>query len=449
MGKLVVKRVEVRGTTRIGCRTRMGYKAGSKSPAVREMKREGLGIQYHVTDGTNHFIAQGRLDDFRHISLEPSLHPNAVNQTFVDGPVLRRAQEVLEQVPQVRGRLQLVQKGAINFDGLSFSITPTDAMFKVTIPNGDVWPASALVPFDHIEISPAAGALNYGQQLFEGMKALNTPEGNVVLFRPKENAKRAIDGAKRLGLTSVPVDYFLNAVTRVVRANRRWIPPHGKGALYIRPLLIGSGPIVGVAPAPENTFMVFVTPVGPYFKGGLTAIDLIVSEKNHRAAPGGSGSVKAGGNYAPGMMPAKEAKAAGFAEVIYLDAQEHKYVEEVGAANFFCICGNTIHTPKLTGTILPGITRASVIQIARDLGYEVIEHERVPIDFVMQNATAAFCTGTAAVISPIGSITHGDIKKIFNNGEVDPTVRILYEALTAIQTQQAEDRHGWVFPVAI
>ena len=176
------------------------------------------------------------------------------------------------------------------------------------------------------------------------MKAQRSVNGGIVLFRPERNGKRLTDGALRLGMPPVPLEMFLEAVEEVVAANARWVPPTGKGALYIRPVLWGSGPILGVAPAPEYTFMIYVCPVGPYFKGGMHPIALKVSDDHHRAAPGGSGAVKAIGNYAPGMMPSKNAKKEGFAEIIYLDSVEHKYIEEVGAANFFCVKDGVIYT---------------------------------------------------------------------------------------------------------
>jgi len=329
-----------------------------------------------------------------------------------------------------------------DWDSLTFSFTATDTMYRNVIRAGEEWDEGELIPFGNIEISPAAGVLNYGQGIFEGMKAQRADDGNIVLFRSDKNAARFAEGAKRLGMPPVPESLFLDAVESVVKANHRWVPPTGRGALYIRPVLWGSGAILGVAPAPEFTFMVYVCPVGPYFKGGMTPIKLKVSDEYHRAAPGGSGGVKAIGNYAPGMMPSKMAKVEGYAEIIYLDAVEHQYIEEVGAANFFCVKDNVIHTPDLTGTILPGITRASVMQIARDLGHEVRE-ERVDVDMAL-DADEAFCAGTAAVISPIGSIEHGDKIAHYCNGEVGPITRKLYDALVDIQLKRADDRHGWI-----
>jgi len=336
---------------------------------------------------------------------------------------------------------------SIDWDALTFSFTPTDVMYTATCKLGEEWEPGALEPYGDITISPAAGVLNYGQGLFEGMKAQRSVNGGIVLFRPERNAARLQDGARRLGMPPVPEEMFLDAIEQTVAANARWVPPTGKGALYIRPVLWGSGAILGVAPSPEYTFMVYVCPVGPYFKGGMHPIALMVSEDYHRAAPGGSGSVKAIGNYAPGMMPSKNAKKEGFAEVIYLDAVHHRYVEEVGAANFFCVKDGVIHTPELTDTILPGITRASIIDLARHFGYEVIE-EKVDIDFVLE-ADECFCAGTAAVISPIGTICQGEVCTMYCNNELGPVTKELYDALTGIQTQAAPDEFGWVRAVPV
>tara|TARA_B110000116_G_scaffold202929_1_gene177969 strand:- start:1461 stop:2201 length:741 start_codon:yes stop_codon:yes gene_type:complete len=239
----------------------------------------------------------------------------------------------------------------------------------------------------------------------------------------------------------VSEEIFLSAVKKVVQENIRWLPPNGRGELYIRPLIFGSGPILGVAPAPEFTFLIYAVPVGPYFKGGMNPISLKVSDNYHRAAPGGSGGVKAIGNYAPGMMPSQNAKSEGYAEIIYLDAVNHKYVEEVGAANFFCIKDNVIYTPELTGTILPGITRMSIIELARSMGYEVRE-EKIDIKFAM-NSDEAFCAGTAAVISPIGSIEHSGEIANYSNGGIGNITQELFIALTDIMNGRVEDKFGW------
>ena len=335
----------------------------------------------------------------------------------------------------------------IDWDELTFSLTPTDTMYVATATAEDPWMPGDLRPYGNISISPAAGVLNYGQGLFEGMKAYRTAKNRVVFFRPDENARRMQRGADRLKMPPVPESIFLDAVEQVVQANIDYLPPMGRGAMYVRPLLMGSGPVLGVAPAPSYSFMIYVTPVGPYFKGGMKAIDLLISNEFHRAAPGGSGGVKAIGNYAPGMMPSMIAKSKGYAEVIYLDARTSTYIEEVGAANFFCVKDNVLYTPELTGTILPGITRASIIALARHLGYDVHE-EKVSAEFAM-SADEAFCCGTAAVISPIGSITHDDKKVTYGDGTPGIMTTTLYDLLTGIQNEKQEDIFGWLHEVPL
>ena len=333
----------------------------------------------------------------------------------------------------------------IDWDSLTFSLTPTDTMYLTETTATEPWMPGSLRPYGPIQMSPAAGVLNYGQGLFEGMKAYRTSKGRVVFFRPEENARRMQRGADRLKMPPVPESVFIDAVEQCVQANLKWLPPTGKGAMYVRPLLMGSGPILGVAPAPSYTFLVYVTPVGPYFKGGVTAIDLLISEEHHRAAPGGSGGVKAIGNYAPGMMPSRKAKKAGYAEVIYLDAETHSFVEEVGAANFFCVKDGVLYTPELTGTILPGITRNSIIELARHNGIEVVE-TKVEATFAM-TADEAFCCGTAAVISPIGSITKGETKATYGDGMPGEITQRLYNQLVGIQSEEEEDIFGWLHEV--
>ena len=334
---------------------------------------------------------------------------------------------------------------SIDWDALTFSFKQTDRMYLSTCKQGDEWRPGQMQDFADLSMSPAAGVLNYGQGLFEGMKAQHAADGSIVLFRPDLNASRMQRGARRLGIPPVPEGMFLDAVHAAVRENSRWVPPMGKGALYIRPLLLGSGAVLGVAPAPEYTFLVYVSPVGPYFKGGIKPISLKVSDEFHRAAPGGSGGVKAIGNYAPGMIPSKMAKGEGYAEVIYLDAVHHRYVEEVGAANFFCVKDGVISTPELTGTILPGVTRASVIEIAASRGYECRE-ERVDVDDAF-DADECFCAGTAAVVASIGSIEHGGRVVEYCGGEVGPITMEMYEALTAVQQRRAPDEFGWTVTV--
>jgi branched-chain amino acid aminotransferase len=331
----------------------------------------------------------------------------------------------------------------INFDELTFTFTETRSMYVTKCKQGDDWNTGELFPYGNISISPASTVLNYGQGLFEGMKAYRTNDGRILLFRPEKNAERAAKGCLRLSMPEIPKNIFMEAVKKVVNDNSDYIPPTEKGALYIRPIIFGSAEGLGVAPSTEYTFMVYCSPVGPYFKGGLSPIKLIVSTDYHRAPLKGTGGVKAIGNYVPGMLPSGNAKKKGFAEIIYLDAAEEKYVEEVGAANFFAIIDGKIITPKLTGSILPGITRDSVMHIAKEkLGMD-IEERRISIDEVMK-ADEVFCAGTAAIISPIGSITYDGKEYIFSNGDVGNVTRKLYDILTGMQFGTDSDPFNWI-----
>lgn len=332
-----------------------------------------------------------------------------------------------------------------NWDELGFGVLETDYMYLAECVDGEEWQPGELKSYGPVSLHPAAGVLNYGQGLFEGMKAIRTTRDRIVLFRPEDNARRFRDGAERLGALPVPENIFLDAVMRVVKANERWVPPSGKGTLYIRPLLWGSGPVLGVNPAPAYTFCIYCSPVGPYFKGGFKPIRLIVAQHHYRAAPGGTGNVKAIGNYASGLILSRQVKQHGYGEIVYLDAVHQRYVEEVGAANFFMVKDNTLYTPELSGTILPGITRDSVIRLARHLGYNAVE-QKVDIDWAL-TADEAFCTGTAAVLTPIGWVDHGTRQTEFNKGEVGLVTRQLYDALTSIQVEVAADIFGWLRPV--
>ncbi|MEI6564549.1 MAG: branched-chain amino acid aminotransferase [bacterium] len=333
----------------------------------------------------------------------------------------------------------------IDFDNLSFSLTPAETMFISKCKTDGVWDQGVYLPYGNISISPAAGVLNYGQGLFEGLKAMRTKTGKLVLFRPSENGKRLAEGARRVCIPEFPVEKFVDAVSELVRKNIDYVPPYGKGSLYIRPCLYGSGPVLGVSPAPEFTFLTYASPVGQYFKAGFMPIKLEITHEFHRAAPKGTGGIKFIGNYAGVMLPAKKTKAKGFNECIYLDAREEKYIEEVGAANFFCVKGNVLMTPAL-GSILPGITRKSVMQIAQDvMGMQVLE-KNVSVEDAL-SADEAFCSGTAAVISPIGSITHEGRETVYNNFTVGRVTRALYDHLTRIQLCEEEDRFGWVVVV--
>ena len=311
-------------------------------------------------------------------------------------------------------------------------------MFVATCDLGGTWSAGEVVPFGNLSLSPAAAVLNYGQGVFEGMKAFRTKDDELLVFRPDENAARCEEGSLRMSMPPVPRDLFQKAVMKTISANADYVPPVGLGSLYLRPLLIGTGAILGLGPAPSYTFLVYCSPVASYFKGGqLTPIDLTVEETYHRAAPGGSGSTKCIGNYSPVLKVQLEAKRQGFSDVMYLDARENKYIEEVSSCNFFCVKGNTISTPALQGSILLGITRKSICEMAAARGFKV-EERNVSIEEVM-DADECFCTGTAVVVAPVGSITYKGKKAQFCDGKTGPVTQAMYDELTGIQQGRIPD----------
>lgn len=337
----------------------------------------------------------------------------------------------------------------LDWSALSFSYIQTDFRFRAEWRGGD-WSPGRLDTDPFLRVHEGSTALHYGQECFEGMKAFAAADGRVLLFRPDENARRMQRSAARILMPAVPEDLFLRGVKETVRANRRWVPPHGSGAsLYVRPLLYGMGPNIGVRPAPEYMFTVFCTPVGPYFKGGLKPVLLSVSEYD-RAAPRGTGAAKVGGNYAASLLAHHEAVEAGYADCIYLDPVEHRNIEEVGAANFFGITrDNRFVTPK-SPSILPSITRMSLVHIAREMLGMTVEERDVPIDSISEFVEAGAC-GTAAVITPIGGIFHnGSMHTFYAEGkEVGPVTRRLYDTLKGIQQGDLTGPQGWVMEVPL
>jgi branched-chain amino acid aminotransferase len=291
----------------------------------------------------------------------------------------------------------------------------------------------------------AATCLHYGQEAFEGLKAFRGKDGKVRIFRLEANAERLQSTCDGIMMPQLPTEKFREMVTRVVKMNERFVPPYESGAsLYIRPLLIGTGPQVGVHPADEYLFMIFVMPVGPYFKGGFATNPYVVIRQYDRSAPLGTGIYKVGGNYAASMKANKLAHDLGYSCEFYLDAKEKKYIDECGAANFFGIKDNTYVTPKST-SILPSITNKSLMQLAEDMGMKV-ERRQIPIEELDTFEEAGAC-GTAAVISPIERIDDLEMKRsyvIAKDGKPGPICRKLYDMLRGIQYGDIEDRHGWV-----
>ncbi|MFW9988505.1 MAG: branched-chain amino acid aminotransferase [Candidatus Odinarchaeota archaeon] len=342
----------------------------------------------------------------------------------------------------------MVDPKDIDFYSLGFNFIETKTMFMANHKNGK-WDEGELMPFGKFEISPASCVLNYGQGIFEGMKALKAKNGEITLFRPEENAKRFNLGAKRMLLPEYNVDKLISAIKSVVKENKDYIPPYDSGgALYIRPILFGYGPVLGVHSADEFKLIIFTVPVGPYFPEGFKGINLEISKEYIRAAPGGTGSAKTICNYAGTMLPAKESKSRGFSQILYLDAVHNEFIEEVGAANFFAMINGKLATPRKSGTILEGITRESVLKIAsKKVGLEVEERNISYKELYEETCTEIFCSGTAAVITPIASISLEGKSRIFNNREPGEVAKKIYELLTGIQRLDIEDEFGWIIKV--
>ena len=337
-----------------------------------------------------------------------------------------------------------MEKKNIDWSNLGFGYMPTDYRFVANYKDG-AWEEGALTTDATVTISECAGVLQYAQTCFEGMKAYTTEDGRTVIFRPDLNAARMSDSCRRLEMPVFPEDKFVEAVVNVVKANEAFVPPYGSGAtLYIRPYMFGSDAVIGVKPASEYQFRVFATPVGPYFKGGAKPIVIRVSDYD-RAAPHGTGHIKAGLNYAMSLYPIMEAHREGFAENMYLDAATRTKVEETGGANFiFVTKDNKVVTPK-SGSILPSITRRSLIYVAKEyLGLEVEERE-VYFDEVKDFAECGLC-GTAAVISPVGKINDHGKEICFPSGmdEMGPVITKLRETLTGIQMGHIKAPEGWI-----
>lgn len=334
----------------------------------------------------------------------------------------------------------------IEWDKLGFSYMKTDKSYFSYWKDGK-WDEGRLTEEHQITISEAATALHYGQQVFEGLKAYRRKDGKVQLFRPDQNALRMQQSARRILMPEVPVERFIQACVEVVRANERFVPPYGTGgSLYIRPYLIGINGTVAVAPATEYLFGVFAFPVGAYFKGGMKPVYFSVTFYD-RAAPNGTGSAKAGGNYAGSMLPHELARQAGFADCIYLDPATHTKIEEVGSANFFGITKEgTFVTPK-SSSILPSITKYSLLYLAEHVLGLKVEERDVYLDELDQFVEAGAC-GTAAVITPIGGIeVDGKMIRFGEEGEVGPITKKLYDLLTGIQFGDIEAPEGWILEI--
>ncbi|TVQ93983.1 MAG: branched-chain amino acid aminotransferase [Bacteroidetes bacterium] len=332
----------------------------------------------------------------------------------------------------------------IDWGGLPFGYFKTDYNVRCYYRDGK-WGEIEVSSSEFINIHMAATCLHYGQEAFEGMKAFRGKDEKIRLFRWQDNAARMRQSAQGIMMAEVPDEIFYKMVTKAVRLNEKYVPPFGHGAaLYIRPLLIGTGVQVGVSPAKEYLFMVFVGPVGPYFKEGFNPVNIQIVRDYDRAAPQGTGAIKVGGNYAGGLKPTERAKAEGYPAVLFLEAKENKYIDEAGPANFFAIKGNKYITPK-SDSILPSITNKSLMQLARDMGMEV-ERRAVAVEELAEFEEVGAC-GTAAIISPIKKIVDretGQVYEFCKDGKAGPVSEKLYRKLQAIQYGEEPDTYGWV-----
>lgn len=342
-----------------------------------------------------------------------------------------------------------MSKKELDWSNIGFSYIKTDYRYVSNYKDGK-WDDGAIVEDSTIVMSEDAGVLHYAQECFEGLKAYTTEDGKIVTFRPDLNAKRMVDSAARLEMPQFPEDKFIEAVEKVVKANEDWVPPFGSGAtLYIRPVMFATGNVIGVKPADEYQFRIFVTPVGPYFKGGAKPIVVKISDFD-RAAPHGTGNIKAGLNYAMSLHAIVTAHEEGFAENVYLDAATRTYIEETGGANIIFVDENgTLVVPKShSDSILPSITRRSIVYVAENILGMKVEERFVKLEEVSSFKEMGLC-GTAAVISPVGKINDHGKEICFASGmeEMGPTIKKLYDTLTGIQMGKLPAPEGWIHEI--
>ena len=330
---------------------------------------------------------------------------------------------------------------------LGFGKIFTDHMFIMNYTEGKGWHDPRIEPFHDITLSPAAMVYHYGQEMFEGLKAYKNENGEVFLFRPDMNAKRTNATNDRLVIPQIPVEDFVQAVSAVVDVDRDWIPTEPGTSLYIRPFIIATDEFLGVAPSKTYLFMVILSPSGAYYESGLAPVGIWIEDEYVRAVRGGIGFAKTGGNYAASLIAQQKAHDAGYSQVLWLDGVDRKYIEEVGAMNIFFKIDGKVVTPSLNGSILPGITRNSVIEVCKSWGYEV-EERKISVDELLQaqkegKLEEVFGTGTAAVISPVGKLRYQDEVMTIQDGQTGELSLKLYDTITGIQLGRLPDTMGW------
>jgi branched-chain amino acid aminotransferase len=328
----------------------------------------------------------------------------------------------------------------------------TDHMVRIDWTEADGWGPGSVLPYGPVTLDPAASALHYGQLIFEGLKAYRQPDGSIATFRPHANAARMARSARRLAMPALPEELFLESVQALVELDQAWVGDGPEAALYLRPFMMATEVGLGVRPSNSYSYLLIASPVGPYFARGVQPVTVWLSTEYSRAAPGGTGDAKCAGNYAASLVAQAQAQQQGCDQVVWLDAAEHRYVEEMGGMNLYFVYGSgadvRIVTPKLTGTLLPGITRESLLVLAEDLGYSSDEAVVSVEDWQAGNAsgelTEVFACGTAAVITPVGHVKGTETEWTVGDGGPGPVTMRLRKALLDLQTGKAPDRHGWL-----
>ena len=334
---------------------------------------------------------------------------------------------------------------------LTFGTIFTDHMFEVDYEEGKGWYDPRIVPYHKLELEPSAMVFHYGQEMFEGLKAYPTDDGRVLMFRPQKNIQRANNTNRRICIPEIPEEDFLQALEAVVSIDKDWIPKAPGTSLYIRPFIIATDPFLGVRPSDTYKFMIILSPVGAYYESGLNPVKIWIEDDYVRAVRGGIGEAKTGGNYVASLAAQVKAHNEGYSQVLWLDGVERKYIEEVGAMNIFFKIGGKVVTPMLNGSILPGVTRASCIDLCNHWGMEV-EERRVSVDELVAAARdgsleECWGSGTAAVISPVGCLRFGNEALEIGGGKIGEVSQKLYDTVTGIQTGKINDEFGWIVVV--
>ncbi len=353
---------------------------------------------------------------------------------------------------EIKKQLCKTLKEKPDFSKLGFGKYFTDHMFMMEYDGENGWHNARIVPFDYIPIHPASTVLHYGAEIFEGMKAYKTKDG-YQMFRPYENAKRMNDSAERLCLPTIPENDFVDAIVELINVDYSWIPDREGTSLYIRPFMFGNDEALGVHAVKRATFVVILSPVGNYYAEGLNPVKISIENQDVRAVRGGTGYAKCGGNYAASLRAGKRAEEKGISQVLWLDGVVRKYIEEVGAMNVMFKINGEIITPMLTGSVLPGITRKSCIEILKNWGYKVTER-LISVDELLTavkngELEEAWGTGTAAVVSPIGQLFYEDVNYIVSNNQIGTLTQKLYDELTGMQWGKVEDKYSWCKKVKI